>query len=137
MKNEMTAFVTFALNYNHNFVTEAFGNNLHLQAKWNTLGPEFTGENLSYGRMVKFWSLLSDDNRDTLAAYIKTKYIKPEPTTEEQARAEVIELARMRSLLPSYSGCSVHVCLNGKGQPYIDDMYDPSCIATFVNGEKQ
>lgn len=72
MKNQMTQFVLFALNYNHNFIKDVWGDEttitLHIQSIWNNLD----GYN-SYARMVKFWTLLSDNNSDKLADYIANR----------------------------------------------------------------
>ena len=131
--NEMTALVMFATNYNPNFIEEVWGQGWAanvITPHWDTALKTTD----SYGRMVKFWTLLSDDNREKLTNYIKAKYVK---TKEDQELELILSRARVLSTHADYQGCSVHVCRKGDGTHYIDDFYDPSCIATFVNGVKQ
>jgi|GEM_PF-6737777 len=73
MKNQMTQFVMFALNYDQNFITEVWGkgSNIsnHIQGIWNNME-----DRNSYALMVKFWTLLSNSNRDMLSKYIAERY---------------------------------------------------------------
>jgi hypothetical protein len=72
MKNPMTLFVMFALNYPPNFIEDCFGQRIitqHLLSKWASLDG-YDG----YAKMVRFWSLMSDDNRDTLYNWILENY---------------------------------------------------------------
>lgn len=71
-----TNFFMFAYNYPHNFISQAWQTNhnliLHLEGKFN----HWYSKVGSSGVMLKFYSELSDNNREILVKYINEYYSK-------------------------------------------------------------
>lgn len=67
-KTDINKFWEFALNYDHGFIDKIWSGDLaeNLKSKW-TSAYEQAG---SYGVVVKFYSFLSDNNRELFEAYI-------------------------------------------------------------------
>lgn len=72
MKNPMTTFVMFSLNYPHNFIEQCFTGVMqdHLRRKFD----EIWDKHGSRAAMVVFWSQLDEKHRDTLYEWILNNY---------------------------------------------------------------
>lgn len=72
-RSEIGKFVGFSLNYNHNFIEEAWSSDPnmanHLKSKFMTYREQVG----SFGAMIKFYANLDDENREILENYIKNK----------------------------------------------------------------
>jgi hypothetical protein len=71
----MNKLCVFALNYNHNFIAEAFKDS-HLIEHFQSKFHEGYSRCTAYGAMIYFWTTLDTENRKTLMRYILASDMK-------------------------------------------------------------